>query len=643
MPNLYLDFETKSDVSLPTHGLQRYIRGTEADILMCGYRTDEMKQAKVWVAGRPLPYEFKNIRDFTVYAHNAEFDWTIWNTLGKHYGLPTWRLSQTVDVMALCARYTLPLNLAKAGAVLNCKIQKDSGGKGLIKKICCPPFEYTRAEWDDFIYYAARDVDSMVEIIRSLPADTLSTKEQEYWVMTKRINAIGLPVDYKLSALIGEIMTVFADEQLKFLPDLTDGLITKVTQTARIKTFCHNNGIQIPNVQAETVAKLLEDHENGINLLPAKVYDVLFMRKELSASSTSRYLRLANMHYNGRIYGILVYYGANKTGRYASWDYQIHNMPRAKSKKPYTLISKFKNLSIIEDHSDGNPVLAARKLMRPMIKASKGKLLAVLDYSAIEYILLMWVVDDYAAVHRFAQGLDQYKDMASAIYNIPYDAVVPSQRQFGKALELGCGYGLGGVGFQDNAAGWGIFLSLDESYRAVNLYRTHHPKVPKFWYRSKDMMVNAVLDPGTEYTYKKCTYRVVKDRNHRSWMRLGLPSGRALFYMEPSVMDDKYGPVPTHMGMNPTTKQWQRLKLIPGRITENIIQATARDILCYGKKQMQDNGIKVVASIHDETISEVLPKTDLSILARLMCMKEDWAKDIPLRADGYIAKRYRKD
>lgn len=643
MPKLNLDFETKSDVSLPDHGLQRYIRGAEADILMCGYRTDEMKQAKVWIAGRPVPYEFKHIRDFTVYAHNAEFDWVIWNTLGKRYGLPVWRLSQTVDVMALCARYTLPLGLAKAGAALNCKVQKEATGKALIKKICCPPFQYTQQDWNDFVFYAAADVDAMVEIVRALPSDTLAPKEQEYWEMTIRINSIGLPIDHELSATIFKIMRVYADEQIKFLPDITDGLIDKVTQTARIKKFCINNGVNVLNVQAETVAQLLEDHDNEKSLLPDKVYDVLFMRKELSANSTARYGRIANRHVNGRIYGVLVYYGAQKTGRFASWDFQIHNLPRAKSKKPYSLISKFKNLSIIEDHSDGNPVIAARKLIRPMIKAPKGKLLAVLDYSSIEYILLMWVVDDYEAVNRFAQGLDQYIDMASTVYQVPYEAVTASQRQFGKALELGCGYGLGGRGFQSNAEGWGIFLTEAESFEAVNLYRGKHPLVKNFWYRSKDMMVSAILDPGVQYEFKKCTYRVVKDRNKRVWMRLGLPSGRALFYMQPSVMDDKYGPVPTHLGVHPKTKQWLRLKLIPGRITENIIQAIARDILCYGKKQMQDNGVEVVGSIHDETISVISPKTNLKKLAKLMCLKEEWAKDIPIRADGYIAKRYRKD
>jgi DNA polymerase len=213
---------------------------------------------------------------------------------------------------------------------------------------------------------------------------------------------------------------------------------------------------------------------------------------------------------------------------------------------------------------------------------------------------------------------------------------------------LGCGYGLGWRGLREQAAGYGLYLSDDEAATYVNAYRTRYPLVPALWYRGRDAAVLAVQNPGREFTYKRNTFRCIRDRNSNSWLQLTLPSGRALYYNEPKLAEGAYGPELSAMGINPYSHKWQRLRIIPGRITENIIQALARDILVNGKIKCDEAGHKIIASIHDEIVFEVPDRGENNVdqlreLRDCMCDLPSWAEGLPLRADGFIAKRFRKE
>lgn len=628
---LYVDFETKSDIPIED-GAKKYLNHSSADIICMGYKIGKDK-TRIWIPGQPFPILMRTIR--WTYAHNALFDYRVWHILGKKYGFPSNKITRWIDTMALCGRYTLPQSLDYAGTVLKLAIKKNPRGKALIKKICCPPYEYTKEELYEFYDYCKDDVNSMYLLSKTLPTDYLTKLEQRIWVLTQKINSKGIPIDTKSIKLILGITKAYQIEHAERIPELTNYKISTIGQIKKIIEWVNSYGIKMYNLQAETVIKTLAKSN-----LPSNVRELLEMRQELGSSSLKKYSRMIQYEYLRRIYDNLRYYGAG-TGRWAGMGFQPHNLPRAQAKDAEEEINKFKDFSIIDE----NPIYAAKSLIRGMIKAPKGKSLVACDFSAIEYILLCWITEDKEMLNRFAQGFDQYIDMASALTQVPYEDIKDKQRFMGKVIILGCGFGLGGIGFRGVADGWGLILSPIECAQAVTAYRTKYNKIPKFWYRSKDMAVAAIMFPGKTYAYKNCKYKVVKDRVGTSWLRLILPSKRSLYYNSPELVNGKYGHEIAHMGINPYTKKWSRLRLIPGRITENIIQALARDLLAHAKLNLDDKGFKLIMSIHDEVVCEVPEEHnngDLQKIKTIMCITPDWCKNLPLRATGFTAKRYKK-
>jgi DNA polymerase len=280
----------------------------------------------------------------------------------------------------------------------------------------------------------------------------------------------------------------------------------------------------------------------------------------------------------------------------------LHNLPRAKVDNPEEYIEKFLTFRPVED-----PVNVAKALIRPMVCAPPGYKLICSDYSSIENRLLAWVAEDENALEIFRTGGDQYVDMASFMYSKAPNDVTKAERQVGKIVILGCGYGMGAKRFVETAADWGVDLSHSEATAAVNAYRDRYSKVKKLWYRLKDCAVAAIQNPGRAYKYNRCRFKVVRDRNNLLWLVLNLPSGRNLFYNSPYLSEDDYGLAPGHYGINPYSKKWSRLKLIPGRITENVIQALARDIMAYGLRQVELYlpEVRLIGSVHDEAIGEI--------------------------------------
>lgn len=636
MSLIQMDFETKSRVDLPKHGAVKYFSDYYADIIFLWYKI-EQEEPGIWHPGDPLPDFMKDPSEHTFWAFNAIFEFRAWNMLGvvKHnFGvLP---LENLIDVMAVCGRFAYPQNLDRAGEVLNLKMQKDKHGKALIKKICCPPFNYTHQEFYDFMQYGKRDVESMYEMTYALPATRLSDREQAVWEVTQRINLRGLPIDIKAVEQILKVTEAYKLEQNTLLPDLTGGSVTKATQAKRIKNWLNHNGIPIPNLQAGTVEKYLAKKD-----LPSDAKLLLILRQELGKSSTAKYQKLLDQTHNGRLYDNLRYAGAN-TLRWAGLGFQLHNLPRSKVKDAQPIIDKFYDLSIIED----NPINAAKSIIRGMICAPDGKLLLFIDYSSIENRLLAWTAEDEVKIQRFRDGFDEYKDMASHMFLVPYDKVNDEQRSFGKMLVLGCGYGLGHVGFAENAAGWGVSISLVEANNAVKAYRKSYNKVVRLWYDCKDAAINAILHPGHEFIVNKLVFKVIRDKNGQPWLSNMLPSGRAIYYNDPQIGEGKFGAEPNSMGINPYSKKWGRHKIIPGRFVENVVQALARDVLADAKLALYDQGYDLIGSVHDEVIIEVNDDIDknktLDEVELVMCTSSPWANDLPLKAEGVVEKRYRK-
>jgi len=633
-----IDFETKSEVDLNKHGRKKYLAGKEADIICMGYKIDD-EPTQLWVPGEPLP-AFIGTREYLkhqFYAFNAQFDMGVWGILGKKYSFPVIYSYMWIDVMAICGRFTYHQSLAQAGEDIGLKIKKNPRGKALIKLICCPPFIYTHADLMELHEYCKRDVDSMHEMLQALPASALSSKEQEIWELTVLINNHGLPVDINAAKQILGVTDAYKEDQNELLPELTDGKVTKATQAARITKWLRAKGITTPNLQAAIVEKLLKRLD-----LSGNVKTVLQLRQELGKSSTAKYLKITELEHKGRIYDNLRYYGAN-TGRWSGMGFQLHNLPRSKVKDAEPIIKSFMDLSVIEN----DPINAAKSIVRGMVCAPKGKMLCAADYIGIENRGLAWVAEDHKTLELFKQGLDQYIDMASFLYKVPYEEVTSEQRYTGKQLVLGCGYGLGWKGFIGYMEKAGVSITNETALFAVNAWRTKYHKVVKLWYKCKDASINAISNaisnPGTKFKVSNCVFRLVHDRNKTQWLQLTLPSGRNLYYNKPMIQEGKFGLETSAMGINPYSKKWMRLAIIPGRFVENIVQALSRDILAQGKINLYRAGFKIIGSIHDEVLLEVNEDDDcLDDVCKLMCDMPKWAKGLPLAAEGMIEKRYRK-
>ncbi len=646
---IVIDFETYSPVDLTKASSYKYMHNASTDIVCLAYKIHD-DPTVTWtpqVQGGHIQLLFDYVEaGEKIFAHNALFDYLAWNIIGSRYGFPELRLEQCVDTQALASRYTLPGSLEKVGVVLDLGIQKNKAGAGLMRKISMPTrngkrpvqgVDYSHTDYVDYLQYCKDDVNATDLLVRSLPASELSEDEQRYWDITQRMNMAGLPVDESSAVRILDYISSFAEEMTLRVPELSQGAIQKVTQVAKLKAWMLTKGVKVENLQAATVEALLKDKN-----LPGQVREMLELRQTIGRSSTAKYRKIADMVIHGRVYNNLQYYGTS-TGRWAGRGFQLQNLPRASVPNPDDTISKFNNFEPVDD-----PVNVAKALIRPMIKAPEGRMLIVSDYSSIENRLLAWVAKDEPALELFRTGGDQYVDMASFLYRKGAEDITKSERQIGKIIILGCGYGMGAKRFVETAATWGVHMELHEAQRAVDAYRDRYSLVKTMWYKLKDACVQAIQRPGETYECNSCSFRVVKCRADNRWLVLRLPSGRNLYYMAPYLSEDTYGLVPGHYGINPYTKKWDRLKLIPGRVTENIVQALARDIMAHGLVKVTDLMADVIllGTVHDEAIGEISAEDDnRSTMLRFnncLCMLPDWATGLPLEAEGYIAERYRK-
>jgi DNA polymerase len=229
------------------------------------------------------------------------------------------------------------------------------------------------------------------------------------------------------------------------------------------------------------------------------------------------------------------------------------------------------------------------------------------------------------------------------LLKIPYGDIDDEQRYMGKQLVLGCGYGLGWAGFVKYMEAAGKFITDESAQTAVYAWRARYKKVVDLWYACKSAAINAISNPGKGFKVSNCEFAYVQDRNKTPWLRLQIPSGRNLYYNKPKIQEGTYGLETSAMGINPYSKKWQRLSIIPGRFVENIIQALSRDVLAQGKRNLDKMGFKIIGSIHDEVLLEVDKDDDcLEDVSKLMCAMPPWANGLPLETEGMIEKRYRK-
>lgn len=636
--NIWIDFETYSDLDIRKVGLHKYISDKSTKVLCMAYAFNN-DPVKIWVEGEAFPFTKIHAGD-KLFAHNAEFEFLMLKKLKIKISV-----SNVVDTAAVAATYGYPRSLGKLCAALNMPEGKLDSGTRLINKLCKPQKKtktnptgvWTRkTAAEDFkkLYkYCIRDVEAMRGAMKRLPQQTLTPYEQKVWEHTALQNVRGVFIDVKKVKKIIKILHNFKKKKEAEFAGLVgndiEGL-TKVSQVAKFKDFLKLKGLDMESLDKASVDEALK------NDIPNVCRKTLEIRKLISKSSTTKYKRMSGMAgYDNRVRGNLMYYGGH-TGRFSGKGVQIQNLPRNTIDNPENLLKE------LEENKVKDVETACSDLIRSMIIAAEGTQLAVGDYSSVENVVLHWLAGDVSTLEDFKNGLDQYIVYSASRLNIDYDAVTKEQRGESKPDVLGLGFGGGYRALVNVAAGYGQELTRQEAQARVDFYRQKYHMIPKLWNlisRAVEKTVFTETSTTLQLKYVKLVFKFAK-----GYMFIRLPSGRYLTYPKVRLQSGKYEFSPSQVSyMHVKNSAWVRVSTFGGKLTENIVQAIARDLLVAGLLACEKKGYKVLASVHDEIISEV-PESykDIEKYCRTMCTLPTWARGIPLQADGYFSKYYKK-
>ena len=657
-----LDFETTSACDLKKAGAWRYAEDPSTDIICTGYaidgaspivmaRKDVAVGARKDVAVGARFGAFVNaVRDpaFTFVAHNCAFEKAIWrNVMVKRYGWPDISNERWRDTMALCAMKSLPLDLAGAGRVLGLSAQKDAEGNRLLHRVIKEPALLEEAGVRGRLAeYNKADVVAQVNLLRRLmPFDR---PETEVWQLDQTINERGILID---EPFVRGAQKIVADSIWPLAEEFTGLTGLKPTQRDAFLNWCRDRGALLPNLQAGTLEDAEENPEDyGVE---AEVARPLAIRALVSSSSVKKLDRmLACRCADGRVRGTLQYHGAT-TGRWSGRLLQPQNFPRG---------------SLVEDGSTpdpeavaaaitsgdaelirllyGEPVEVVSSALRHAILAAPGYSLVAGDYAKIECVIVLALAGAPETARRvIEQGSAVYTDMGAKLFGRSITKADVRDYVVAKGVILGSGFQMGWRKFQSHYA-----PDHDEAFAkaAISEYREHFaPEVPKLWYALEDAAFGVVKTGGPETAYG-VTYRMEGE-----WLTALLPSGRKLWYFQPGI-EKKLAPwsapgAPEYrLGWYYWAKkagQWRKVSAYGGLLTENVVQALARDLIVCGMRNAEAAALPVVFTVHDEIVAEA--KGDFALdeeLKQAMELRPKWAIDlgVPVAAECWQGQRYRK-
>lgn len=631
-----IDFETRSAVDLRKTGVYKYAADPSTDIWCMAYKAPWSDDVLVWMPGdeRDTYLEDWIMAGGLLSAWNANFERTIWNEImvGR-YQWPRTNIKQWRCTMAQASAMGLPRALGQAAAVLGVEEQKDKTGAALMLRMARPrkvnadgsyTWWDTKDKLDALIAYCRQDVRtelSVAEVLNEMP-----DAERRLYQLDQRINDRGVALDVDLVnrvKALAENARVEIDAEIQ---RLTKGQVKAATNAMELTAWLNAHGIQAKSVDKQTVGRLL-----SFDRMHPVIREVLKLRQNGAKSSTAKYdAMLHAVNADGRMRGLLVYHGA-ATGRWSGRLVQPQNFPRPQKKQDELdeIIAKLKAEEDVSAHGAGT--VLASDLLRSMLVADEGHRLMFADYSAIEARVLAWVAGQRDLVETFKNGGDVYKDMASAIYSVNVESVTDKQRQVGKMAILGCGYGMGGKRFAEQCATMGINVAEDEAKRIVSVYREKNNRIAQYWRDVENDFVEMVKGAGRVGT-----------------VPLLLPSGRSLTYHNPRIIqrETPWGAMRDTAQvdtLNSVTRQWVSQIIWGGLLTENVVQATARDMMATAMMALEVKGYNVILSVHDEIICEVPDNFgSLDEMIDIMTRVPAWAEGCPINAEGKEGKRYRK-
>lgn len=643
---LHCDLETYSSADIGKTGVFKYVEAADFEILLMSYAFDE-EPVQVWdfLKDGPPDWLAEALTDPAVVkvAHNCQFERACLHRALGVYSPP----EQWVDTMHLAAMNGLPMTLEAAGAALQLEEQKLDTGKALIRYFCKPCLptkanggrtrnrpEHAPEKWEQFRAYCQRDTETERAILRCLRGTRISPSERRVECLDARINERGIGIDLELAGMAVAMDDCFKYAQAEEMKRLTG--LQNPNSVAQLKAWLATRGLNPSSLDKKALTDLLD------SVTDPTTRRVLQLRRLLGKSSTAKYAAMqAATCADGRIRGVLQYYGAGRTGRWAGRLLQVQNLPQNHLDQIEQVreIVKRGDLGCLELLYDNVPDVLSQ-LIRTAIVAREGCTFLVADYHAIEAVCIAYLADERWRLDVFAGDGKIYEASYAQAFGVPKESVKKGspERQKGKIMELALGYG-GGPGALMAFGADKLGLAPDQLQELVDKWRAASPAITALWRRCEKAAKAAISCPGRACRLPNgCAY--LRDRNA---LRLILPSGRRLSYWG-AWLDEDTGSL-RFMGQNQTTRRWERMETWGGRLVENIVQAFARDILAEAMLRLEDAGYQVVFSVHDEVIVEAPRGARVEEVQRIMAQPVDWAPGLDryLHADGYETPFYKKD
>lgn len=669
--HLSIDLETYSTVSIGAAGSYRYILDPSFEILLFAYSLDGMPVEVIDVAsGQVIPLWLKNALKNPLYikhAYNAAFEWF---ALSKYLGwLP---LDQWRDTMLHALYCGYPASLDAAGRAMGLPEDKKklTTGKALIRYFCvpCKPSnangnrtrnlpKHDPAKWKLFKEYNGQDVVTEMEIDRRLSAFPVPAFVQKQWETDLTMNARGVAADMEMvsgALVIGATVKSQLMAEARQLSGLDNP--NSIKQLARWLTEATDGDTEITSVTKETVATMLKQPQ------PANVQRMLEIRQELGKTSTKKYDALETcIADDGRVRGLLQFYGANRTGRWAGRLVQVQNLPRTYTHPlpPARQLVKDRNIDGLRlMYGSINDTLS--QLIRTAFVATPGNVLIDADFSAIEARVISWLAGQEWRLEVFRTHGKIYEASASQMFHVPIEKIKKGNpeyalRQRGKVAELALGYQGGVSAMRRMDTGHNLDdLSDDEVKGIVDRWRETNSMIRDLWNIVDSAAVTVITNGGAQTIRSETTDAVITLSceldviTGTRYMTILLPSGRKLYYPSPEIGVNRWGnPSVSYMGQNQTTKRWERVETYGGKLVENIVQAIARDCLAIAIENLEAQGLHVVFHIHDEVVIDTPAWADndtmLDTVTKIMTKPIPWAQALPLNADGWVDKFFKKD
>lgn len=644
MDTLAIDIETYSDVSLPDCGVHRYAASEQFEILLFAYSlNDEPTRIIDLASGEKIPDKIMEyLTDDSVIktAYNAAFER---NCINRFFGLSLkpegWRCT-----LVQASMLSLPLSLEGVGEALNLDKKKMSEGKDLIRYFCMP-CKPTKAnggrtrnlpsdapeKWELFKTYCIRDVDVEKQIRNKLAKFPIPDREQKLYCMDQRINDRGIMVDQELIGHAVACDLLYKETVTKKAYEISG--LENPNSVSQLKDWLNEKGIEVNSLAKAAVEELVENTQGD-------VAEMMKLRLAMSKTSVKKYEAMErSVCPDGRVHGLLQFYGANRTGRWAGRLVQIHNLPQNHMEDLELARSLVKEgrYDLVELLYDSIPDVLS-ELIRTAFVAKPGCRFIVSDFSAIEARVMGYLAGEGWVMEEFRGAGKIYEQTASKMFHIPIGEITKGSpyRARGKVASLACQYG----GAEGALISMGAlnFVEEEELKGLVQSWRTANPHIVNYWYEIDGAVKAAVRER------KMTKVGMVTVYYQSGMLKIALPSGRVLSYVRPRMTVNRFGSESVSYEGVGTNRKWTRIESYGAKFCENIVQATARDVLAEAMLSLEKKGFDIVCHIHDEVVLEV-PEGTSSVeeVNEIMAVCPDWCEGLPLKAAGFESPFYKKD